>query len=445
MNKFTKRFSRSASLLALSALVLAACGGNADNDADTSGNNTDSGATEEQTDGQTTLTWSVWDKDATVYYEPLIEAFEAENPDINVELLDLGSTDYMTVLGTQLSGGDTSIDVVTVKDIPGYASLVNKNQLEPLSELASDINLDQYSGTVEQITVDDEYYALPFRSDFYVMYYNKDLFDAANVDYPQNNLTFDEYDTLIREVSEKATEANGSKVYGGHYHTWRSQVQMYGLLDGENTLVSTDYSFLEPIYETVLAQQEDQIVQDYATLKTSSLHYSAAFYQNNVASLLMGTWFIPTLATAIESGESEDFNWGMVTMPLTEGAEEGTASGTITTLGISANSENKEASWKFVEFVTSEEGSQIIADTGTMPAIQSEEVINTIAASPGFPDDEQSKEALSVKTTYLELPLDEHSAEVETILNDAHDNIMTNNAEASEELEKAAGQVEALQ
>lgn len=445
MNKFTKRFSRSASLLALSALVLAACGGNADNDADTSGNNTDSGATEEQTDGQTTLTWSVWDKDATVYYEPLIEAFEAENPDINVELLDLGSTDYMTVLGTQLSGGDTSIDVVTVKDIPGYASLVNKNQLEPLSELASDINLDQYSGTVEQITVDDEYYALPFRSDFYVMYYNKDLFDAANVDYPQNNLTFDEYDTLIREVSEKATEANGSKVYGGHYHTWRSQVQMYGLLDGENTLVSTDYSFLEPIYETVLAQQEDQIVQDYATLKTSSLHYSAAFYQNNVASLLMGTWFIPTLATAIESGESEDFNWGMVTMPLTEGAEEGTASGTITTLGISANSENKEASWKFVEFVTSEEGSQIIADTGTMPAIQSEEVINTIAASPGFPDDEQSKEALSVKTTYLELPLDEHSSEVETILNDAHDNIMTNNAEASEELEKAAGQVEALQ
>lgn len=445
MNKFTKRFSRSASLLALSALVLAACGGNADNDADTSGNNTDSGATEEQTDGQTTLTWSVWDKDATVYYEPLIEAFEAENPDINVELLDLGSTDYMTVLGTQLSGGDTSIDVVTVKDIPGYASLVNKNQLEPLSELASDINLDQYSGTVEQITVDDEYYALPFRSDFYVMYYNKDLFDAANVDYPQNNLTFDEYDTLIREVSEKATEANGSKVYGGHYHTWRSQVQMYGLLDGENTLVSTDYSFLEPIYETILAQQEDQIVQDYATLKTSSLHYSAAFYQNNVASLLMGTWFIPTLATAIESGESEDFNWGMVTMPLTEGAEEGTASGTITTLGISANSENKEASWKFVEFVTSEEGSQIIADTGTMPAIQSDEVINTIAASPGFPDDEQSKEALSVKTTYLELPLDEHSAEVETILNDAHDNIMTNNAEASEELEKAAGQVEALQ
>lgn len=444
MNKTFKKMLRFGFLLLISTLVLAACGGDAEDTSSDDDNDSEGNGSSDQTEEQTTLTWSVWDKDATVYYEPLIDAFEAENPNINVELLDLGSSDYMTVLGTQLSGGDNSIDVVTVKDMPGYAALVNRNQLEPLTEMASDIDLNQYSGTVEQITVEDDYYALPFRSDFYILYYNKNLFDLAGMDYPQNNITFDEYDALIREVSEKATEATGSKVYGGHYHTWRSQVQMYGLLDGQNTLVSTDYSFLDPIYNTVLAQQDDEVIQDYATLKTSSLHYSAAFYQNNVASLLMGTWFIPTLATAIESGESEDFEWGMATMPLTNGASEGTATGTVTTLGISSNSENKEAAWAFVEFVTSAQGSQIIAETGTMPAIQSEEVIDTIASSTGFPTDEQSKQALSVSTTYLELPLDDHAAEVETILNDAHDNIMTKNAEVSDELNKASEQVQAL-
>lgn len=449
MTEFTKRFSKATSVLALSALFLAACGGNGDTGTDASSDTVTDTATSETTSTpasgeEVTLTWALWDRDATVYYEPLIEAFEAENEGITVEMLDLGSTDFMTVLGTQLSGGDTSIDIVTIKDMPGYAALVDRNQLEPLNDLASDVDLAQYSGTVEQITVDDQFYALPFRSDFYVLYYNKSLFDAAEMDYPQNGITFEEYDALIREVSEKATEATGSKVYGGHYHTWRSQVQMYGLLDGENTLVSTDYSFLEPIYETVLAQQDDEIVQDYAVLKTSSLHYSAAFYQNNVASLLMGTWFIPTLATAIENGDSEQFDWGMVTMPLTPGAEEGTSTGTITSLSISANSQNKEAAWKFVEFVTSPEGSQIIAETGTMPAIQTADVIDTIAATPGFPTDEASKEALSVTTTYLELPLDEHAAQVETILNDAHDNMMTKNAEVVAELEKASGQVEAL-
>lgn len=392
----------------------------------------------------TTLTWSVWDKDSTVYYTPLIEAFEAENPDIKIELLDLGSTDYMTVLGTQLSGGDDSIDVVLVKDTPGYAALINRNQLEPLNELATEVDLDQYSGTVEQISVDDTFYALPFRSDFYVMYYNKDLFDAAGMDYPVNDMSYEDYNAMIREVSEKASEALGTKVYGGHYHVWRSQVQMYGLLDGQNTLVSTDYSFLQPFYETVLSQQEDQIIQDYATLKTSSLHYSAAFYQNNIATMLQGSWFIPTLATAIANGDSEEFDWGMVTMPLPDGAEIGSASGTVTTMGISANSQNKEAAWKFVEFATSEKGSQIIAETGTMPAIQSEDVIDIIASTPGFPEDEASKKALAVVNTFLEMPLDEHSAEVETILNDAHDNIMTMNADIAEELQYASEQVAAL-
>ncbi|MBU5593933.1 sugar ABC transporter substrate-binding protein [Amphibacillus sp. MSJ-3] len=448
MSKSIARLTKLISVLFFAVIVLGACSGTGDDDNVSGSNSDDTGETTEDTNsddgGETTLTWALWDKDATVYYEPLVEAFEADHPNIKIELLDLGSTDYQTVLGTQLSGGDSSIDIVTVKDIPGYASLINRNQLEPLSELASDIDLDQYSGTVEQITVDGEYYALPFRSDFYVMYYNKDLFDAAGVDYPTNNLTFDEYDQIIREVSEKGTEATGSPVYGGHYHVWRSQVQMYGLLDGQNTLVTDDYSFLEPIYETVLAQQNDGVVQDFATLNISSLHYSAAFYQNDVASLLMGTWFIPTLATAIEEGESEDFNWGMVTMPLTEGAEEGTSTGTITTLGISSNSENKDEAWKFIEFVTSEEGSQIIADTGTMPAIQSDEIIDIIATSPGFPDDEQSKEALSVTTTYLELPLDENAAQVETILNATHDSIMTESMPVSDALEDASNQVGAL-
>lgn len=55
-------------------------------------------------EGQTVLKWSIWDKDLTTYYKPLIEAFEAANPDLKIEMVDLGSSDYQTVLGTQLTG-----------------------------------------------------------------------------------------------------------------------------------------------------------------------------------------------------------------------------------------------------------------------------------------------------------------------------------------------------
>ncbi|API89721.1 ABC transporter substrate-binding protein [Marinilactibacillus sp. 15R] len=415
-------------------LILVACGNGG----------SESNGDEAEADGNVTLTWSLWDTESTVYYEPLVEAFEAEHDGVTVELLDLGSTDYQTVLGTQLSGGDNTIDVVTVKDIPGYSSLTNRNLLEPLSERAQDLDLDQYAGTVEQITIDDEFYAIPMRNDFYVLYYNKSIFDDAGVEYPQNGMTYEEYDQLMRDVSKKATESRGEKVYGGHYHIWRSQVELYGILDGENTLVSTDYSFLDPIYEMAVSQQEDEIVQDYASLKTSNLHYSAAFYQDNVATMLMGTWFIPTLQEAIASGESQEFDWGIAKMPIIDGAEEGSTGGTMTSLGVSSNSKNKDLAYEFVEFVTGEEGAQIIADTGTIPAIQSDEVISKITSIEGFPEDEQSKEALETTNVYLELPLDENASEVETILNETHDNIMTYSTEISDGLKNASEQVSAL-
>ena len=69
------------------------------------------------TEGTTNLKWALWDIASTTYYEPLIKAYEAKNPNVKIEMLDLGSADFMTMLSTQLSGGDSSIDVVTIKDI----------------------------------------------------------------------------------------------------------------------------------------------------------------------------------------------------------------------------------------------------------------------------------------------------------------------------------------
>ena len=46
--------------------------------------------------------------------------------------------------------------------------------------------------------------------------YNKDLFDAAGVAYPSNDMTWDEY----YDLAAKMTSGEGSsKVYGTHHHT----------------------------------------------------------------------------------------------------------------------------------------------------------------------------------------------------------------------------------
>ncbi|NCC07797.1 MAG: sugar ABC transporter substrate-binding protein [Clostridia bacterium] len=391
-------------------------------------------------DAPVTLKWAVWDIDATTYYQPLIDAYQKANPNVTIEMVDLGSTDYMTVLATQLSGGADDLDVITVKDIPGYSNLVNLGMLEPLDKLnTTDTSL--YGGTIEQITVDGSYYAVPFRSDFWVVYYNKALFDAAGVDYPTNDMTLDEYDALAREM----TSGEGAdKVYGCHYHTWRSAVQLFGILNGENTIVDGTYDFLKPYYERILAEQNDGICMDYATLKTSSTHYSGVFYNNQVAMMNMGSWFVATQIEKVKAGESLSTEWGIVKYPHDEGVEAGTTLGTITSLGINSKSSNKEAAADFLNFVCGESGAEIIAGTGTFPAIKTDAVVDTIASIDGFPTDDNSKEALKTVKTYLEMPMDAHAADIETVLNNAHDAIMTESETIDEGIAEMNAGVKAI-
>lgn len=426
-----KRFLGLVLACTLAATSLIGCGsGNTSADpttaAEEEGTTTDGGA--EQTSGsgeQTTLKWAVWDIAMTTYYEPVIEAFEAANPNVKIEMVDLGSADYQTVLATELTGSGSDFDVVMVKDIPGYATLVNKGVLEPLNDYIEKdgIDLSGYNGITEQIEVDGNLYQLPFRSDFWVMFYNKDIFDAADVDYPTNDMTFEEYDALARSVTNTTP---GEEVYGAHYHTWRSAVQLFGILDGENSIVDGDISFTKPYYEMVLAQQNDGVCQDYATLRTRSLHYSGAFAQSDIAMMNMGSWFIPTLIEKVKTGEYADVaNWGIVKYPHAEGVEPGSTLATITALAIPKNAPHKDAAWEFVKFVSGPEGATLLAETGTIPALMTDEVVKIISSMDGFPADPESAEALKTSNTYLEMPLHERSAELEIILNEGHDSIMT--------------------
>ena len=375
-------------------------------------------------DEAVTLKWALWDKDATVYYQPLIDGYTAAHPNVTIEMVDLGSTDYQTVLGTQLSGSDASFDVVTIKDVPGLVTLANKGVLEPLDELiAKDgIDLSVYSGITDQIKVNDTLYELPFRRDIWVLYYNKDVFDKAGVEYPTNDMTWEEYDEIARKLTDTTP---GAEVYGAHYHTWRSTIQLLGVLDGKHSIIDGSYDFTKPYYDMVLAQQADGVCMDYATLKTQGLHYSAAFYQGNIGMMNMGSWFIPTLIEKVKDGEAAAAaNWGIVKYPHAEGVEPGSTLATITALAIPTSAPNKDAAWDFVKFVSGSEGADIMAGTGNTPAMSSEAINSKIAEMDGFPTDANSKDALTAANAYLEMPANEKSSEIETVLNEQHDAIM---------------------
>lgn len=379
-----------------------------------------------------TLNWALWDWDKVVFYKPLIEAYEKAHPGVTINHTDLGSADYNQMLMTQLTGGATNLDIVTVKDSPGYAQLVNANALADLNTLLEKpVDPAPYNGLIESMTVNGKLAAVPFRSDIWVLYYNRGLFEKAGVAPPTNDMTLDQFADLAR----KMTSGFGSKkVYGGHLHTWRSTVQLPAILDGKHTLVSRDYSFLAPYYERVLKLQKDGAIQSYGSLKSTSTHYSGPFFNEQVAMMPMGTWFIATQIAKVKSGESLSSNWGIVSLPHPDGVAPGTTAAQVTSLGVNANSPNAKAAADFVSFVSGPEGAKIIASTGTLPAIRDEAVVKTVTSKEGFPTDAASREALNAPKTYLELPIDPKAAQVELVLNRAHDAIMTDNVSVEQGL-----------
>lgn len=448
---------------AMAAGCLAGCGGSSDEkktdnaaedtaDAteDTADTKEDTQDTEEDasSEASTVLKWAIWDEKTTPYWSAMEKAFEEKNPGVDIQLVDLGSQDYQTVLGTELSGSGSDFDIVTIKDVPGYATLVSKGVLEPLSARieADGIDLAQFNGTTDQVTVDGELYELPFRSDFWVLYYNKDIFDEAGVAYPTNDMTFEQYDEMARKVAK--TGFGDDQVYGTHYHTWRSAVQLFGILDGEHTILDGNYDFTIPYYEMVKAQEEDGICRSYVDTTASQLHYSAAFAEGNTAMMNMGSWYMSTLMSSLASGEYDSElcgNWGMVKYPHAEGVEAGTTLGTITALSIPTSSDNKDVAWDFIKFASGEEGAAVMAATGNFPAIMTDEVVDALSQLEGFPTDEASKEALKTAQVYLEAPYAENVSEINTILDTYHKDIMNGDVSIEDGVKKMNEEVSALE
>ncbi|PKA45486.1 sugar ABC transporter substrate-binding protein (plasmid) [Rhizobium sullae] len=390
-----------------------------------------------------TLKWALWDLDKTTYYKPLMDAYQAKHPNVTFEAVDLGSQDYQQMIATQLAGGAKDLDIVTVKDVPNYANLVRAGSISDLSGFMTEQKIDpaSFGGLVDELKIDGKVYALPFRSDFWIVYYNKDIFDKAGVAYPTNDMTWAQFD----QIATKLTGGMGAnKTYGALFHTWRSTVELPGILDGKSTLIGPDYAFLKPWYERAIALQKAAVVPSYASLKTSNTHYSGPFFNGTIGMLPMGTWFIGTQIAKVASGESKSKNWGIAKYPHPEGVAAGTTAAQVASLAVNANSSHKAEVLDFIKFVTGPEGAAIIAATGTIPTVRTPEVTAKIASLPGFPQDQNSKDALQSGKSFLEMAVSPNAAKIEVVLNRAHDSIMTDNISIEDGLKEMTDGVKAI-
>ena len=399
---------------AAASLALAGCGGGE--------------SSTESADGPVTLTLAGWDFASTPEFETLADAFSASHDDVTVELKEYpAGDDYDTALTADLSAGSAP-DVFIVKNLKNYVTFTEGGVLLDISDVASE--LDPATGGLEPMEVDGATYAVPYRQDSWLLYYNKELFEKAGVDEPDGSWTWDDYEKAAADLTQ-GIDAQG--VTGTYLHSWQSTVQGFALAQTEGaSLDGGDFGFLAPYYERELAMQEAGSQPTYATVTTNELSYQSQFGTQKSAMMGMGSWYIGTLVAEQASGAADEFEWGIAPIPQQDESTTGTDStpvtfGDPTTMGVNAaiDEEKIEVAKDFLRFSAGPEGAAALAEIGITPALIDDTVADTVFGLEGVPQDDLSRFAYQTHETLPENPVGPDTAAVQTILEDLHSAVMS--------------------
>ena len=359
---------------------------------------------EEESPEMQTLSVAGWgimtDPSASETWWPL-HSYMADHPEIELELIESPTEEYPEKVAIMLAGG-TDIDVFFLKDQSMFARELEKDNLLNLDDLIAENGYDTsvYGGAIEQLTVDGNIWALPYRNDTWILVYNRDLFDAAGVPYPTNDMTWTQY----REVARQMTSGSGNdQIWGTYLHTWSSIYRLPGQADlEEGDICTADYSGLRRAFDLITSiQLVDHSAQDYATNRALGSHYTGMFWSGQVAMFYMGTWNLGQNVNAIREGNM-DFDWGIAQVPQWEGKRDACL-GLVTGASINANSDSPQQAFELLEYICGEPGAISLASHGTVPALMTDRVAEAFSAIPELPDN--VGEGLIVDRVIPEWPL----------------------------------------
>jgi multiple sugar transport system substrate-binding protein len=161
--------------------------------------------------GPVTLRFTWWGSDARhKMTQEMIDAFEAEHPDIRVEGEFTGWGDYWDKLATSVAGGNAP-DIIQQESryVREYA---DRKALLDLSQHGAALKTDKLDPAVAQTgTIDGRMFAVPTGVNAYTVVANPGLFEKAGVELPDDKTwTWDDY---LRTAS-RITKSGQKDLYG---------------------------------------------------------------------------------------------------------------------------------------------------------------------------------------------------------------------------------------
>lgn len=369
-----RRWRHAAALAAVAALLVTACGGTTSpttapsasvpGAATTAPGATEPGATEPAASGgysgpPVTIEYAIWGDPAEINSQKaVVEGFTAANPAITVDVTVADWDAYWDKLQTGLAGG-AAPDVFAMDGPlgPDYQTRDVLLDLTPYIK-AEGYDLGQLDdNAVKDFTTRDGLvFGLPRDLNVIALFYNKDMFDAAGIAYPDDTWTWDKLIEVGKQLT-KDTDGDGTVDQWGIYtettdmeNAWSSFVWQAGgdILTEDGTKSALDrpesaagIQFLQDLI------WKEKVVPDPAIFAETG----DAFEQQVAAMEINGSWLVPT-------HEAAGINLGIA--PLPAGPAGKATSVNPTGAVVYAKTDAPEASWLLAKYLASPEAQEKI-------------------------------------------------------------------------------------
>lgn len=203
-----------------------------------------------------TVSWYLGGEDP--FYFEIADAFMAKYPGIKINVMATPWGEWVTRFVTLASAGDMPDVVWFIAGHPGLRLGLGAwaDELQDLSPFLSQVDPDDIinQSLLDVASVDGVLLGLPYEFNNIVLYYNKDLFDAAEVAYPDSSWTWDD----LIAAGKKLTKPDGSQ-YGLVWSAFEEVIALAGAgasmvnADGSAAAYDTEearaaYEFLYDIY-----------------------------------------------------------------------------------------------------------------------------------------------------------------------------------------------------
>ncbi len=306
------------------------------------------------------VTVHFWDNQQTEsglsqFQQAAVDRFEAENPNIKIEVTTIPYPEYQQRLLTAVRGGNAP-DVATLDQI-WVAAFAEAYAVEDLSSMArnSGMRASQFfPGAWESANYDGKLYGIPFNVDVWQFsFYNRSMLRAKGVD-PATIHTFEG----LKRAGQLLT-GDGKYGIGLFAHRGEDTVVVLNsfIFSNGGKILNNDGSCALDQAPSVEALEYLQDLAEYAP--SGILNHSSGDMRELFLNETLAIEFWPALEQP--TLQKSDIDWGFVNGTAPAGR---TAIGTFGgwNLALFSASRNKEEAWKFIEFMVREDVNGDVVD-----------------------------------------------------------------------------------